>query len=216
VRFEFEKKEYLMKRFVNTGFSIVTVLMLGACASTPPPRLYVYAPGDAWRDVSVRDAETSEYTIRFADVKLPAYLDRPNIVTRIAENEINAAPFHRWGMPLNQTVSELLRETVAGKLPDSFIDANAASSSHRPGYLVQVNIIRLDGFLGGQIDLITQWRVSRTGAEPEVLAQRLSRFHEASQDKSYEAYIDAIRRLMATLGREIAAVIEAGEAPDLP
>jgi uncharacterized lipoprotein YmbA len=212
----FCQKENTMKTYVKPAFCLLTALMLGACASSPPPRLYVYAPGDAWRVASARNAESSEYTIRFAEVRLPAYLDRPNIVTRIADSEIKADAFNRWGMPLDQTVSELLRETIATQVPKAFVDANVASSNHRPGYLVHVNIIRLDGVLGGPIDFITQWQVSRSGAEPEVLSQRFSHFTEASADSSYEAYLDAIHRLMTKLGQEIAVVIENGAARERP
>lgn len=170
--------------------------------------MYVFCPHDAWQKADVRDSEASDYTIRFAAVKLPSYLDRPHIVTRVADNEIKVEQFHRWGMPLNQTVSELLRGAVAGQLSNAFVDATTATSSHQPGYLVQVDVVRLDGFLGGPVVCIAQWRLTRSGAEPVVLLRRLTRYEQESADRTYEAYIEAIRSLIVEMGEDIAGVIE--------
>jgi uncharacterized protein len=183
-------------------------LLLVGCATTPAPRLYVFAPRDGWQHVAVRDVASSDYTIRFAAIKLPAYLDRPQMVTRITDNEIKVDQFNRWGIPLNQTILELLGGALATKLPNAYVDVMTASSRQPPGYLVQLEIVRLDGFLGGPVELIAQWRVQRGGAAPVTIIQKLSRYEQVSSARSYDAYVESIRHLLVEMGEEIAAAID--------
>jgi uncharacterized lipoprotein YmbA len=194
-------------RFVEAGTVLLLGVMLSGCARSPASRHYVFAPQEGWRQVAVRDSASSDYTIRFAVVKLPAYLDRPQIVTRASDNEIHINQFDRWGMPLGQTVTDVLGGTITKQLTNAYMDVIAATSSRTPGYLVQADIVRLDGPLGGPLELIAQWQVTRGGEEPVVLAQRLSRYERESADRSMEAYVEAIRSLVAQMGEEIAGVI---------
>ena len=73
---------------------------------------------------------------------------------------------------------------------------------------VQVDVVRLDGVLGGAVEFIAQWRVTRSGAVPEVLVQRLTRYGHVATDRTYEAYIEAIRALVVQMGEDIAGVSE--------
>ncbi|HMO52720.1 MAG TPA: PqiC family protein [Kiritimatiellia bacterium] len=193
---------------VLAGTALVVACLLTGCARSPASRHYVFAPREGWQQVAVRDSVSSDYTIRFALVKLPAYLDRPHIVTRTSDNEIVLDKFNRWGMSLSQTVTELLGGTIARQLTNAYVDVITATSSRQSGYLVQADIVRLDGFIGGPVELIAQWQVTRGGSDPVVLIQRLSRFEVGSTEKNIAAYVEAVRELVARMGEEIADIIE--------
>jgi len=202
-----------IRRFMRDGAvgicaPLILVVILTGCTRSPASRHYVFAPRDGWHQVAVRDSVSSDYTIRFALVKLPSYLDRPQIVTRASDNEIRVDQFNRWGMPLSQTVTELLGGTIAKQLTNAYVDVVTATSNRQPGYLVQTDVVRMDGFLGGPVELIAQWQVTRGGSEPVVLARRLSRYELETTDPNIEAYVEAIRSLMVLMGEEVAGVIE--------
>lgn len=180
---------------------------LGGCATTPAPKLYVFAPHDGWQSVAAREVESSDYTIRIAAVKLPPYVDRPQMVTRVSDNEIRVDEFNRWGISLNQAIQELLGGALARNLPEAYVDVMTATTRHPPGYLVQVEIVRLDGFLGGPVELIAQWRVERGGPEPVTIIQKLDRYEQVSAARTYESYVQSIRNLLAEMGEAIARAI---------
>ncbi len=205
-----------MIRKVRIAGGLALMAVLAGCASTPTPRLYVFAPRDGWQKVAVRDVESSDYTIRFAAIKLPPYLDRPQIVTRVSDNEIKVDQFNRWGIPLNQSVVELLGGAIAQELPKAYADVVPATSRQSPGYLVQVDVLRLDGFLGGPVELIAQWRVQRGGPEPVTIVQKLGRHEHVSSDESYDAYVEAIRHLLVAMGQDIAGAIARDLASNTP
>lgn len=187
-----------------------SVLLLAAgCATSPEPKMYVFTADEGWRTVAERDQAQSAYTVRFAPVNLPAYLDRPHLVVREGDMQIRAEQFHRWGIPLNMTVVEILGSSIARTKPAAYVDVVAQRAPPAPGYLVHVDIVRLDGYLGGSIELIAQWRVSRGGADDRtVVAQRLARYEEKAAGKDHAAYVEAIRKVLARMGTDIASVME--------
>ena len=135
------------------------------------------------------------------------YLDRPQIVTRLSDHEIFADSFHRWGMPLDVLASEILAGSLAGARADADIEVSPLRPMKGPGYLVQVEIVRLDGALGGPVELIARWTLAPAENEREPLAGQLTRHVCASSSKTYEAYVDALRQTLSDLGTTIAQAI---------
>lgn len=183
-------------------------LILSGCATSQTPRLYVAAPLAGWRTVATRDALHSKLTVRFAPVRLASYLDRPQIVSRISDHEIKVDSFNRWGIPLDVLSTELLAESVARAIPEAFVETSAQRTMKEPGYLVQVEIVRLDGALGGPVELVAQWSMAKSKAENVPIIRQLDRCAHETKDKSYEAYVDAIRQNVADLGADIAKAIQ--------
>jgi uncharacterized lipoprotein YmbA len=190
------------------AFGVVALLIAGGCASSPSPRQYVFAPDEGWKSVATRDVGSSQYIIRFAPVRLPDYLDRPQIVTRASENQIFIDEFHRWGVPLNVTVTEVLGASISMNLPDAYVDVMPSRDRKADGYQIQVDIVRLDGTLGGMVELIAQWKVVSTGDSSETVAQKLTLYQQKADNESYESYVNAIRKSLSTLGADMAGVIK--------
>ena len=195
--------------------ALLGALLLSGCASSPEPRNYVFAPGDGWPNVAARDSSTSAYTVRFAPLRLPAYLDRPQIVTRTTATEIKVDEFHRWGIPLDMTVTELLGTSLARGIPEAYVDVTPSRTRRADGYLISVDIVRLDGFLGGEVELVAQWQVAQTGdTNTTVLPPRLGRYQCTCSGGTHEAYVSAIREVVSALGADIAQALQgvAGKA----
>ena len=195
--------------------ALLGAFSLSGCASSPEPRNYVFAPGDGWRNVAVRESSTSAYTVRFAPIRLPAYLDRPQIVTRTTATEIKVDQFHRWGIPLDMTVTELLGTSLAQSIPEAYVDVMPSRTRRANGYLVSVDIVRLDGFLGGPVELVAQWQVENTGDINETMvAPRLARYQFECTGSTYEDYVNAIREVVSALGMDSAKTLQgvAGKA----
>ncbi len=185
----------------------LAALLLAGCATSPAPRLYVASPDSGWRTAALRENAPRALTLRLAPVRLPAYLDRPQIVTRLSDHEIQADSFHRWGMPLDVLASEILAGTLAGARADADIEVSPLRPMKGPGYLVQVEVVRLDGTLGGPVELIARWTVAPADNEREPVARQLTRHVRDTSGKTYEAYVDALRLTLSDLGSAIAQSI---------
>jgi len=187
--------------------SMVILFVVAGCATSPSARHYVFAPGEGWRTIAVRDAATSEYEIRFAPIRMPAYLDRPQIVTRLNDAEIKMDQFHRWGIPLDVTIAEVLSASVGREIPEAYVDAQPSRGALFQGYHVLVDVVRLDGFLGGDVELIAQWKVNQVGETNRLVAQKLSIYKTTIESEKYEEYVEAVRQNINAMGKEIAAAI---------
>ena len=182
---------------------------LAGCVSSPAPRLYVAAPDGGWRDVAVRDALQSDCSVRFAPVRLAAYLDVPQIVTRLSPNEIRADAFNRWGMPLETIATEIVASAAALRLPRAFVDVSTGRTLPAPGYLVQIEILRLDGPLGGPVELVAHWQVLPADDPGRPLARQIVRHSRPATAATYEAYVQAIRLVLDDLAADVAGAIQA-------
>jgi uncharacterized lipoprotein YmbA len=94
---------------------------LPACAAALPTRLYTLLPaetaaasssGGAGGEGSPVVAGTPGPVLGLDPVTLPAYLDRPEIVTRSGAHQVRLGEFDKWVEPLQPMVRRLLEERL--------------------------------------------------------------------------------------------------------
>lgn len=190
---------------------LLAASLLAGCASSPKPRMYVFNNSDAEVAAASRDANQSKFIVRGRTIRLPEYLDRPQMVTRVAGDQISADEFNRWGIPLSRLFGRELSLSVMSQLPDAFVDMQYWRGQDDTAYLVDVNVVRLDGKPGGSVDLEVQWQVAKPDQLDRPLAMRLNRYQRKAADDSYSAYVEAVRLLVNDLGNDISAVIKADQ-----
>ena len=188
---------------------ITSVLISGCAHRSPAPRLYVLGAEGGWRSIADRTVSDSNYTVRLIQVRMPDYLDRPNLVTRISDNEIKMESFHRWGMPIDAEFKGRLAGEIAAMLPAAYVETSSRPVKGRDEYGIVVDVMRLDGELGGDVELIAEWTLTRSGdgVDHETIVQRISRHNENAGDPAYEVYVETIGNVISLLGREIAGFI---------
>lgn len=107
-----------MDRFSSrlTGFVVgVLVLVLSGCASTPPTRFFILSPFAGSERIGARMGERC-FAIGIGPVKIPEYLNQPEIVTRITPNELSLDEFAKWAEPLEDSFSHTLAENLSSLL----------------------------------------------------------------------------------------------------
>jgi hypothetical protein len=192
----------------SVAATLLTLIALGSgCASSPKPRLHVFAVGTAADQPLSRDAAGTAYTVLAKEIRLPTYVDRPQMVSRVSDAELKADEFNRWGIPLSSGVSRQLGLTLMAELPDAYVDLRPWQGQKDADFLVDVAFLRMDGKLGGQVEVEAQWSVSTPADAGTTVARRLSRHAQAAADESHAAYVDALRLAVQELGKEIAAAI---------
>lgn len=185
---------------------ILPGLLLNGCASSPPTKFYLLSPVPASESGKETTAVPNPTTIRVDGVLIPGYLDRPEIVTRINENEIHLADLNQWGEPLRDNFTCVLAANLSRLLP---LNRYAVFPFKSPGsvdYQVSVEILRMDGKLGGEVLLTAQWSVL-TGENNQMLANRKSHLKASEGSNDYGSLVAVESRLLETLSREIAQSI---------
>lgn len=179
------------------------VMVVAGCASTEPSRFYLLSPLPAETE---RSSAGPCVSIVVGPVRLPEYTNRPQIITRNTDNELNRAQFDLWAEPLVDTFSRVLAENLGRTLCTKHVALFLGNSSGPLDFRVTMDVIRMDGSLGKEAVLEAWWTVL-SGKETKVLASKRSRFAEPVQGQGYEALVRAHSRILASFSREIAQTI---------
>lgn len=185
----------------------MTLLLLTACATSPPVRFYVLTTVSEAQTTGADTASTSGLALGVGPVTLPPYLDRPQIVTRTTPSQLAIAEFDQWAAPLRDDVARVLGENLAVMVPTERVAIFPWSRSTPIEYEVVVKATRFEAKANGEVVLLARWRLlDEAGNE---LAMKRSRFTAAGGTQSYEMTVVAMSRVLEALSREIAAVIRA-------
>ena len=196
-------------RMHRSSVHVVIVLLalavcLAACAGkSASSKFYVLSP---LPQSKLSGAEG--ITIGVLPVAMPDYLDRPQIVTRVSENEIQFDEFSRWAEPIKENFYTVLVENLSTLLNSEKIIKTVESLSVKVAFQVGVDVVQFDGALGGDVVLIARWGVFEAEGKKLLLAKR-SLFKEPTGAATYEALVAAQSRAVAALSREIAEAIKA-------
>ncbi len=181
----------------------LVLMVLTGCAGSST-RFYVLTPVPV---VSASTAVSPESAVAIGlyPVRLPAYLDRPEIVTRIDANRIQLAEFDQWGEPLQDAVTRILARNLSLLLPASRVATCPQAFSGPTDYAVTVEVVQLDGTLGKDCTLIARWAIAGKG-EKEPKATGIFTRNEPAGD-SYATLVAAASRLIGALAQDIATGI---------
>jgi uncharacterized protein len=133
---------------------------LGACSTTPPPKLYTLAPRPGTPDNRFTG------TISVKRVELAKYLDRPEIVRYSDPYQLSMSEYVRWGEGLGDMVTRVLVQDLAQRLPRSQLyAASGPLALPSPAVTVDVNVDKFEPDPSGAVVLLAQWvgRRERSG-----------------------------------------------------
>jgi uncharacterized lipoprotein YmbA len=143
-------------------------------------------------------------------IKMPAYLDRQEIVTRVAPNRLELSGQDRWAEPLDSDFTRVLAQNLASDLGTQRITFFPWYNTTIVDYQVKVNVYRFESDKDGKVDLTAHWQVlSGTG---KLLIVRDSTYTETSKPGDTSDSAAAMSRALGRLSREIASAIEATPA----
>ena len=178
----------------------VFLLCLGCVelgGSTAPSRFYVLTPLAEIRDVA------GDVGLGLGPIRVPGYLDRPQIVTRRQPHRLDIAPFDRWAEPLEESVARVMATNLARLLGTERVQRHPWRDTHSVQVEVEIDVFRFDGTLGNAVALDVHWRM-RSNQGP---VQRAAYIREPIEGDGYAALAAAMSRALATLAHQIADAV---------
>jgi len=147
--------------------------------------------------------------IGIGPVKIPEYLNQPDIVTRIAQNELRLDEFAKWAEPLEDNISRTLAKNLLSLLCIRRIAIFPWKAGTPIDYRIDVDVIQLDGILGETASLDVTWSISDgTDRKKSPLLTKRSTYKESTGGgEDYRTFVSAQSRNLASLSREIAETI---------
>jgi uncharacterized protein len=188
-------------------FLTAAALTLTSCAGVADPtRYYVLssispAPGDPM------PAAVSSAGVGVGPVLVPGYLNRMQIVTRNADDEVEISTYHRWAEPLEAGISQVLANDLAMQIGSERIAVFPwrGRINQTLDYQVAVVVLRFEGSPGRQVTLDARWRL--VGRDGKELALKRTTINEPVTQDGYQSLVLGMNRVLRALAHEIGAEI---------
>ena len=192
--------------------ALAALVLLAACSSGPATRFYTLAavaeaPSAAAKDPAPRAARP--FTLVISDLRLPQYLDRPQIVSRDRDHRLRMSEHQQWGGNLRDDMTRVLAENLGRQLPGDRVLAAPYHMALQPDYRIEVDVQRFEREANGSVRLAARWWLTR-GSDGLLLASPEASFTGPPVDEdAYEALVGAMSAVFGDLARAIADSIRA-------
>lgn len=187
--------------------AVLFAVALAGCGSSPKTSFYTLAPGPVQPDAA-RGA--AQFTVAVGPVTLPDAVDRPQLVVRVATNQVALLDQHRWAEPLKSEIPRVIAGNLAQLLGITRVWAYPQNADNDADYRVRVDIVSFESAPGDSVTLGALWAVRRK-ADGDVRAGR-SVIQLPAVEPDYAAVVAAHGRALARLSEELGEVIRAMQA----
>jgi uncharacterized lipoprotein YmbA len=205
------KGEQTMARCRNLIVALTMSFALAACSSSPPVRYYTLSPIDA----EFSQDSDNAVLLGLGPFRMPAYLDRSQIVTRGINSELQVDEFNRWSEPLATALLRIVSSDIDNLLPGVVVVIFPYDAIVREQVKFRLvgDIARFDADHLGRIVLEVQWGVSNAGGEIVVPIRRNRYQAQATRDGEVVAgdpgaVAAAMNDVLAQFSRDVAARLQ--------
>jgi uncharacterized lipoprotein YmbA len=180
---------------------------LVGCSSSPT-RLYVLS-ANAEKSGT---ASGQGIAVGIGPVTLPKYVDRPQMVTRVASNSLSQGDFDQWGGDLNDNVTRVLAINLANLLGTDRVSLYPWKDAATVGYQVTLDMTQFEQDPNGGATLDVFWSLINPSSG-KILLMRRSTYQEngapsaSGPAETHAAAAAAMSRALEALSRDIAAAI---------
>jgi len=148
----------------------------------------------------------AEVTVGLGPITFPAYLNRPQVVTRLGPNQVDVSNHDRWAEALDGNFARSLAENLTTLASADDIVHYPWYSTTELDYVVQVDVIRFESDSLGAAELLCRWALF-DGTGTTRLAGRDAQFTSQSAAPSTASSVAALSGALADLSREIAVAL---------
>ena len=178
---------------------VLTIISSAACGSSASSRFYALSP-----EAVTGSATVPDLSVMIGPFEVPGYLDRPQIVTRAGDAELEFAEFDRWAEPLGKSIARTVTRNVRTLLDSDRVYEFPLKKVIVHEYQVAGRINRFDADKSRVAVLDLQWTIIDERENKVVGDMHFSRYEESTGSGSYEEIVLALNRTLTKLSQDIA------------
>jgi len=204
----------------------LALLLLSACASTPPSTFYTLTPipEAAGR---AGDIAGGDISVGLGPVSFPQFLDRPQIVLRDAANQLEVNEFHRWGGAVQDDFLRVWGENLGYLLGTSRVVLFPSESRAPLDFRVPAEVLAFEGSATGAAVLKVRWSVMDDRERRNIIAREdayscpirgvaAGNDVQATAAARYAAVVAAMSQCLGDFSRDVASALAALPKPQPP
>lgn len=196
---------------MDRGFVVLLALALGGCfRSEKPVHYYMLHAETGGHGAASGDGPL----VGLGPVRIPAYLDRSQIVSALSGQEYTLSDEHRWAERLEVTIARVSAENLARMIPTDRIVLHPWARDARPDLQVAIEIRDLYLDAAGTARLGAQWTL-RSNDRPNAVTRSFN-CSQAAAPGDFARMVEAESRCLARLNRDIADAVRDLTAPVAP
>lgn len=192
--------------------ALLTLLVSGcSLLSAPdvPTTRYFVLTSD--RSLDNEELPENSISLGLGPFTFPAYLDRPQMVTRTDPNQIVFSQFNRWAEPVESGFPRVLSENV-GRVTNTSEIVMFPWFKIPLEYQVKGEVLRFEANDDGEVVLECIWTVVRLGKKEKYLVTRHADLHRPVNATDPDEIAAALSGLASDLGKEIGKTLLAEHA----
>ena len=198
----------LLPSALNLALALALTLTQGltGCATSPPSSFYTLTaiPGSAAPPVP----KGGGLGLGVGPVTFPAFLDRPQIVSRDGTNRLALDEFHRWGGSIQDDFLRVWSENLATLLGTSRVLVFPAEVRYPVDFRVSAQVLSFEGDAGGQAGseavLKVRWTILDGLREQVVAVEESSYRSRLNPPGGQEALVAAMSDTLGAFSRDVA------------
>lgn len=182
--------------------AIVVLVALCGCGTSPPAHYYTLS-----EPAAPTVTKTGTTIVLFGPFTVSAYLQRPQIVVRDADQKLKLAEFDRWAEPPQVALVPWLARDVDGQLSNAVVVAFPSVGHADAPFRVLGTIAQWDTDAAGTATLVVQWECV-TDKDVIVVPLKTSRYTaRASKADNYGDIVGALNQTLAAFAKDVAAAL---------
>ncbi|MFH1889245.1 MAG: PqiC family protein [Candidatus Omnitrophota bacterium] len=196
----------------ETGIKYCVVAMLlafalvsGGCMSipnSPTPRFYALRPIDKG-EAGTKFNIAPDIIIGVGPVRIPEYMNRPQIVTQDKNRMLKFSEFDRWGEPLDLALTRLVGTNLTAIITGGNIEIYPWNLSIPVKYQVVADIVQLESELDKDLFIAIQWSIFDVQNTKMLFTKRLE-LSRPINPHNYAGMVQALSDACVSLSSEIA------------
>jgi len=149
-------------------------------------------------------APANEPLIGLGPIRIPEYLNRPQIIVAITDNQYQLSEDHRWAERLDQNIALALVKALPRQLGTDRIVRYPWTQRQAVDYQVGIDILEFNVDANGQSRLTAQWTIKHKD-KPTIDKRSDYRFPASTTD--YDVMVKAQSQCLTKLGQDIAETL---------
>lgn len=182
------------------ALTVLIPVLAGCFRSGKPDQFYMLRATETGRHGMATDGPL----IGLGPVRIPAYLDRPQIVTAVSAQEYRLSDDHRWAERLDVNIARVSAENLANLIPTERIVMHPWPRDAKPIVQVAINLQRLDVDPSGEAHFEALWTLRQ---DKDAALNRKFSCRLPASATDYARMVEAGSQCLGRLNREVAHAI---------
>ncbi len=181
---------------------LLLALLLSACigGKSPLSQFYLLEPIKGTEDAGLLN-ESARPFIALSPVRIPQYLDRPQMVTATGKNAYHLSETNRWAERLDDNIARVLVQNLGLLVPSDVVMSNSSPRAQQATFKVSVTVLEFYVDPQGVAVLTAQWSVARG---EQTVSGRQADYREPASITDYGLMASAMNECLNRLSRDLA------------